>query len=97
MIWSGGNSPTVCCPDHASPALWVGKPEDVSLEHQESLLGCALSNTPQFEIAALEFDPMAFLGPAVLSSISSRLRKVPPFCCVSCCIKLGLKQVSTSC
>lgn len=55
----------------------MGKPEDVSLEHRESLLGCALSNTPQFEIAALEFDPVALLGPAVLSSIRSRLRKVP--------------------
>ena len=55
----------------------MGKPEDVSLEHRESLLGCALSNTPQFEIAALEFDPVALLGPAVLSSISLRLRKVP--------------------
>lgn len=56
----------------------MGKPEDVSLEHRESLLGCALSNTPQFEIAALQFDPVALLGPAVPLKHQLALEKGPP-------------------
>lgn len=97
MIWRGGNSTTVCCPEYAFPTLWAwGNLKMCFQRHQESLLGCALSNTPQFEIAALEFDPVALLGPAILSSICSHLRKVPtPFCCVSFCVKLTFSGLKT--